>query len=260
MDFHRLHSALRHIIRRPACHLLLCPGFFARPLTGPHRKTGLPGRPSPRQFFSLLPFLVIALFFWLCAQPHFGPLFPLPKHVKLNLDDHSGPCSTLGLETSSVYIRLLPCAPNSRPDGPLYVCGRPPHQSNDNSRSGPGPCLCQPHLPDTTDCLGVDPCTLFLYLNWIGYAGAGIGRPARPKMDFTVPHRGRRFSTRNNTATLQVPGNLRSIGGNVPHSLRFDGQHLFHGKGRVPMAPASMVFPVCGPRVRYSPKRLLYRR
>ena len=47
---------------------------------------------------SLLPFLVIALFFWLCAQPHFGPLFPLPKHVKLNLDDIVGLVAPLALK------------------------------------------------------------------------------------------------------------------------------------------------------------------
>jgi len=40
---------------------------------------------------SMLPFVVIALFFWLWAQPGLGPLFPLPLDTKLN------PADVLGL-------------------------------------------------------------------------------------------------------------------------------------------------------------------
>ena len=47
---------------------------------------------------SLLPFLAIALFFWLCAQPHLGPLFPLPKHTKLHLADIAGLAAPLALK------------------------------------------------------------------------------------------------------------------------------------------------------------------
>ncbi|RKY06983.1 MAG: hypothetical protein DRP65_11005 [Planctomycetota bacterium] len=39
---------------------------------------------------SLLPFVIIPLFFWLCAQPPLGPLFPLPLHIKLHFADVLG--------------------------------------------------------------------------------------------------------------------------------------------------------------------------
>lgn len=47
---------------------------------------------------ALLPFLVITLFFWLCAQPRFGPLFPLPLHTKLHLADVLGLVAPLALK------------------------------------------------------------------------------------------------------------------------------------------------------------------
>jgi hypothetical protein len=46
---------------------------------------------------SLLPFLVILLFFWLCAQPGLGPLFPLPLHIKLHFADVLGLVAPLAL-------------------------------------------------------------------------------------------------------------------------------------------------------------------
>ena len=47
---------------------------------------------------SLLPFLVIILFFWLCAQPRFGPLFPLPLDTKLHPADVLGLVAPLALK------------------------------------------------------------------------------------------------------------------------------------------------------------------
>jgi len=39
---------------------------------------------------SLLPFVVIALFFWLLSRPWVGPLFPLPKQLKLGFSNLAG--------------------------------------------------------------------------------------------------------------------------------------------------------------------------
>ena len=47
---------------------------------------------------ALLPFLVISLFFRLCAQPRFGPLFPLPLDTKLHLADVLGLVAPLALK------------------------------------------------------------------------------------------------------------------------------------------------------------------
>lgn len=47
---------------------------------------------------SLLPFVVIALFFWLCAQPGLGPLFPLPLDTKLHFADVLGLVAPLAFE------------------------------------------------------------------------------------------------------------------------------------------------------------------
>jgi hypothetical protein len=46
---------------------------------------------------SLLPFIVIVLFFVLCSQSCFGPLFALPKYLKLELDDIVGLAIPLAL-------------------------------------------------------------------------------------------------------------------------------------------------------------------
>lgn len=47
---------------------------------------------------SLLPFVVIALFFWLCAKSWFGPFFPLPGNIKLQFSNLAGLAAPLAFK------------------------------------------------------------------------------------------------------------------------------------------------------------------
>ena len=55
---------------------------------------------------SLLPFVVIALFFWLCAQRWFGPLFPLPGNIKLQVSNLAGLAAPLALKPHTFMFSL----------------------------------------------------------------------------------------------------------------------------------------------------------
>jgi len=72
---------------------LFCPATFWR---AHQNKTLLTTVASA--VLALLPFLVISLFFRLCAQPRFGPLFPLPLDTKLHLADVLGLVAPLALK------------------------------------------------------------------------------------------------------------------------------------------------------------------
>jgi hypothetical protein len=72
---------------------LFCPAVF---WAGQRKKTIW--TVVPPAGLSLLPFILTALFFWLCAQPRFGPLFPLPLDTKLHLADLLGLVAPLALK------------------------------------------------------------------------------------------------------------------------------------------------------------------
>jgi hypothetical protein len=55
---------------------------------------------------SLLPFAVVALFFWLCAKLWFGPFFPLPGNIKLQFSNLAGLAAPLVLKPHTFMFSL----------------------------------------------------------------------------------------------------------------------------------------------------------
>ena len=75
---------------------LFCPAAFWRRWFGLTRKSFWAGLVTAG--LSLLPFVVIAFFFWACAQESIGPFFPLPKNAKLHLAGMLGLVTPLALK------------------------------------------------------------------------------------------------------------------------------------------------------------------